>query len=180
MAARWILDPIDGTKSYIRGIPVYATLLALERDGEIVVGVVSAPALGRRWWAVRGRGAFANGEPIRVSGVRRLEDGIVSVTSPKSFYVRGLGSRYEAVAGRAWASRGFSDFWQHMLVADGSVDAAFECIVALWDVAAIQVIVEEAGGRFSDLGGERTIRGGTCATSNGLVHDELLAAYAAG
>jgi histidinol-phosphatase len=175
---RWILDPIDGTKSYVRGIPVYATLLALERDGEVVLGVVSAPALGRRWWAARGEGAFANGQPIRVSRVARLEDAVVSTTSPKSFYVRSLGGSFEAVATRAWAARGFSDFWQHMLVAEGSVDAAFECVVELWDVAAVQVIVEEAGGRFTDLRGERTPAGGTCVTSNGLVHDELLEAFA--
>lgn len=177
-AARWILDPIDGTKSYVRGIPVFATLIALEREGEVVAGVVSAPALGRRWWAARGEGAFAGGEPIRVSEVARLEDAIVSSTSPKSFYVRGLGRPFEQVASRAWAARGFSDFWQHMLVAEGSVDAAVECVVALWDVAAVQVIVEEAGGRFSDLRGERTPDGGSCLTSNGRVHDEVLAPFA--
>jgi histidinol-phosphatase len=177
-ATRWILDPIDGTKSYVRGIPVFATLLALERDGEIVLGVVSAPALGRRWWAARGEGAFANGRQIGVSRVARLEDAVVSTTSPKSFYVRGLGRSFEAVASRVWAARGFSDFWQHMLVAEGSVDAAFECVVALWDVAAVQVIVEGAGGRFTDLQGSPTPAAGSCVTSNGLVHDELLETFA--
>ncbi len=178
-AARWILDPIDGTKSYVRGIPVFATLLALEREGELVAGVVSAPALGRRWWAVRGEGAFANGKAIRVSDVARLEDAIVSCTSPKSFYVRGLGDPFEQVASRSWAARGFSDFWQHMLVAEGSVDAAVECVVALWDVAAVQVIVEEAGGRFSDFRGEPDPAAGTCVVSNGRIHDEVLAPFAA-
>ncbi len=178
-AARWILDPIDGTKSYVRGIPVYGTLLALERDGEIVVGVVSAPALGRRWWAARGLGAFADGRPIRVSQVARLEDAVISTTSPKSLFIRDRGPSFEALSRRAWAARGFSDFWQHMLVAEGSVDAAYEAVVALWDVAAVQVIVEEAGGRFTDLTGARTARGGTCVTSNGLLHDEILAAFAA-
>jgi histidinol-phosphatase len=177
-AVRWILDPIDGTKSYVRGIPVYATLLGLEREGEIVAGVVSAPALGRRWWAARGLGAFANGEPIRVSAVARLEDAVISTTSPKSLFIRDRGAAFESLARRAWASRGFSDFWQHMLVAEGSVDAAFEAVVALWDVAAVQVIVEEAGGRFTDLRGERTPAGGTCVTSNGLLHDEILRAFA--
>ena len=172
-AARWIVDPIDGTKSYVRGIPVYATLIALERDGAGVLGLVSAPALGRRWWAARGEGAFANGEPIRVSRIGRLEDALVSYTSMRVFRERGLG--LDAVAGRAWAARGFPDFWQHMLVAEGSVDAAFEAIVALWDVAAVQVIVEEAGGRFSDLSGAPTPDGGDCLTSNGLLHEEILA-----
>lgn len=178
-AARWILDPIDGTKSYVRGIPVYGTLLALEREGEIVVGVVSAPALGRRWWAARGLGAFANGRPTRVSQVARIEDAVISTTSPKSLFVRDHGATFEALSRRAWAPRGFPDFWQHMLVAEGSVDAAYEAVVALWDVAAVQVIVEEAGGRFTDLTGARTPRGGTCVTSNGLLHDEILAAFAA-
>ena len=170
---RWILDPIDGTKSYVRGVPVFATLIALERDGEAVVGLASAPALGRRWWAVRGEGAFADGEPIRVSRVARLEDALVAYTSARAFRERGLG--FDAVVDRAWAARGFPDFWQHVLVAEGAVDAACEAAVALWDVAAIQVIVEEAGGRFTDLRGRRTPAGGDCLTSNGRLHDEVLA-----
>lgn len=177
--ARWIVDPIDGTKSYVRGIPVWATLIALERDGEPAVGVVSAPALGRRWWAAHGEGAFADGTRVQVSRVARLEDAVVSTTSPKAVAAHGLGPAYEAVAAHSWAARGFSDFWQHMLLAEGAVDAAVEPVVALWDVAAIQVIVEEAGGRFTDLRGEHTARGGDCLTSNGLLHDELLALLAA-
>lgn len=172
--ARWILDPIDGTKSYVRGVPVWATLIALERDGEAALGMASAPALGRRWWATRGEGAFAAGRPIHVSRVARLEDAVVSTTSVKAVVSHGYGPAYEAIARRSWAARGFSDFWQHMLLAEGSVDVAVEPIVALWDVAAVQVIVEEAGGRFTDLRGDRTTRGGDCLTSNGLLHDELL------
>jgi histidinol-phosphatase len=172
--ARWILDPIDGTKSYVRGAPVWATLIALERDGEAVLGLASAPALGRRWWAARGEGAFAAGRPIHVSRVGRLEDAVVSTTSIKAVVAHGHGEAYEVIARRSWAARGFSDFWQHMLLAEGSVDVAVEPVVELWDVAAVQVIVEEAGGRFTDLRGERTPRGGDCLTSNGLLHEELL------
>lgn len=173
--ARWIVDPIDGTKSYVRGIPVWATLIALERDGETALGLVSAPALGRRWWAVRGEGAFADGVRVRVSRVARLEDAVVSTTSVKAVVERGHGAGFEAIARRSWAARGFSDFWQHMLLAEGGVDLCVEPVVALWDVAAVQVIVEEAGGRFTDLRGERTLRGGDCLTSNGLLHEQALA-----
>ena len=173
-AVRWIVDPIDGTKSYVRGIPVYATLIALEREGEVVAGLASAPALARRWWAARGEGAFRDGERLRVSRVARLEDAVLSVTSPKALYLHGLGPAFETIARRSWAARGFSDFWQHMLIAEGSVDVAIEPVVDVWDVAAVQVIVEEAGGRFTDLRGERTIAGGSALVSNGLLHDEVL------
>ena len=177
-AARWIVDPIDGTKSYVRGAPVYATLIALEREGEIVAGLASAPALGRRWWAARGEGAFRDGERIHVSRVARLEDALVSTTSVKAVVGHGYGPAYEAIASRSWAARGFPDFWQHMLLAEGSVDVAVEPVVELWDVAAVQVIVEEAGGRFTDLRGNRTPAGGDCLTTNGLLHEELLALLA--
>ena len=144
------------------------------RDGEAVLGMASAPALGRRWWAARGEGAFAGGRAIHVSRVGRLEDAVVSTTSVKAVVGHGYGPAYEAIARRSWATRGFSDFWQHMLLAEGSVDVAVEPVVELWDIAAVQVIVEEAGGRLTDLRGERTTRGGDCLTSNGLLHDELL------
>jgi histidinol-phosphatase len=172
---RWIVDPIDGTKSYVRGIRVYATLIALERDGEGVVGLASAPALGHRWWAVRGEGAFRDGDPIRVSQVGRLEDATVSAASIADLDAYGLAAGYTELARRAWVARGFSDFWQHLLVAEGSVDVAIEPVVSLWDVAALQVIVEEAGGRYSDLDGVRSTRTGTCLTSNGLLHEQALA-----
>jgi histidinol-phosphatase len=178
--ARWILDPIDATKNYVRGIPVYATLIALERNGETTVGVVSAPALGRRWWAARGEGAFVDGRPIRVSRVERLEDAVVAYTSAADFYRRGLGAAFEQLTGRAWAPRGYGDFWQYMLIAEGSADVAVETVAELWDLAAPQVIVEEAGGRFTDLAGRRTPAGGNCIASNGLLHDETLALLAAG
>ncbi len=174
---RWILDPIDGTKSYVRGIPAWGTLIALERDGEIVVGVVSAPALRRRWWASRGAGAFADGEPIRVSRVSAIEDALLCYTSLPAFEEHGLGEEFRALAARCWEARGFSDYWAHVLVAEGSADLAVEPVMNLWDNAPLQVIVEEAGGRFTDLEGRPRADGGSAVTTNGLLHDEVLAAF---
>ena len=174
---RWILDPIDGTKSYVRGIPAWGTLIALERDGEIVVGVVSAPALRRRWWASRGGGAFADGEPIRVSRVSAIEDSLLCYTSLPAFEEHGLGEEFRALAARCWEARGFSDYWAHVLVAEGSADLAVEPVMNLWDNAPLQVIVEEAGGRFTDLEGRPHADGGSAVTTNGLLHDEVLAAF---
>lgn len=166
---RWILDPIDGTRSYARGIPTWATLVALEELGDVRLGVVSAPALGRRWWAERGAGAFANGERMSVSTVARVEDAVLCLP---------LDTRLSEIAARAWHARGLGDFWGHMLVAEGAVDGTVDGAIGLaeWDLAAVQVIVEEAGGRFSDVSGTRRIDSGTAVTSNGLLHDELLAA----
>ena len=168
---RWLIDPIDGTRNYVRGIPVWATLVALEEAGEVRVGVVSAPALHRRWWAARGEGAFAGDERLHVSGVSRVEDSVLSLA---------LECPLPEMAGRAWHVRGLGDFWSHVLVAEGAVDAAVDPVVNEWDLAAVQVIVEEAGGRFSDFAGERRIDSGSALTSNGLLHDDLLAAVAAG
>ncbi len=173
---RWILDPIDGTKNYVRGTPVWGTLIALERDGEIVVGVASAPALRRRWWAARGTGAFADGTPIHVSRVRAVEDALLCYTSGPAFEEHGLGPQFRALAARCWEARGFSDYWGHVLVAEGSADIAVEPIMNLWDNAPLQVIVEEAGGRFTDLEGRPRADGGSASTTNGLLHDEVLAA----
>ena len=174
--SRWIIDPIDGTANYLRGVPVWATLIALEQDGELVVGVVSAPAMQQRWWAGRGEGAFANGEPIRVSKVSQIEDAHLCSDGFDSWERHGGADKFMGLVRRVWRTRGFGDFWQHMLVADGSVDIAVEPAVNLWDLAAIQVIVEEAGGRFTDLKGERRADGGNCCSSNGLLHDDVLAA----
>jgi len=168
---RWIVDPIDGTKGYVRGIPVWATLLALQEDGEPSVAVVSAPAKRCRWWAARGMGAFTDdglsdgNRPLRVSAIGRLEDW------------QGLGRAgltLELVRA-CWRSRNFGDFWAYMLVAEGAVEVALDPIVSLWDLAAPQLIVEEAGGRFTDLGGARTADGGDAIATNGLVHDVALA-----
>jgi len=167
---RWLLDPIDGTRNYARGIPVWATLIALEEHGVVRLGMVSAPALGRRWWAERGAGSFADGEQTHVSAVTAIEDAVLS------FSVRDdVGS----LARRAWHARGLGDFWPYMLVAEGAVDGAIDGPgVKEWDLAATQVIVEEAGGRFSDFAGVSRIDGGSAVASNGLVHDELLGAIA--
>ena len=146
---RWIVDPIDGTKNYIRGVPVWATLLALERDGSVEVGVASAPALGRRWWAVRGEGAWANGERCARFGGRRARR-TASSRRPRRPRCRQAGHE---LARRAWASRGFGDFWQHCLVAEGALDVATDESLQLWDYAAVALIVEEAGGRCTTFEG---------------------------
>ena len=185
---RWILDPIDGTRNFVRGVPVWATLIALEAGGRIEAGVVSAPGLGRRWWAARGRGAFADGRPIRVSGVGRIEDAYITTTNPATFAGDGVRHRYAALARRCWNARGLGDFWSHVLVAEGAVDIAVELPVRAWgregevsrlgrwDVAANLVIVEEAGGRLTDLDGVARIDAGEAVSSNRLLHDEVLAA----
>jgi histidinol-phosphatase len=179
-AARWIIDPIDATKNYVRGIPVFATLIALERAGRTVVGVVSAPALGRRWWAARGEGAYADGQALRVSGVARLTDAVVTYTSAADFFRSGRGAAFEELTTAAWAPRGYGDFWQYMLVAEGAVDLAVETAAEIWDLAAPQVIVEEAGGRFTDFEGKATHAGGNCVASNGRLHDDALALLGGG
>ncbi len=171
---RWILDPIDGTRNFSRGIPVFATLIALQIDGEVELGLVSAPALGRRWWAERGKGAFRDGEPMRASEVERLEDAVVSCELSEGM------ERLAPLAARAWHSRAFGDFWQHVLVAEGAVDVAIDPAVKIWDCAPLKVIVEEAGGRFTDLAGRSLIDGGSGVSTNGLLHDEVLAALGAG
>ena len=173
-SARWIIDPIDGTKNYIRGIPIYATLIALERDGELALGVASAPALRRRWWAVRGQGAFADGQRISVSTVGGLEEAQLCYDSVPGFERHGLGQAFLRLARRCWRNRGLGDFWQHMLVAEGAADIAVEPEVSLWDLAAAKVIVEEAGGRFTDLGGVSRADGGSAVSTNGLLHQEVL------
>jgi histidinol-phosphatase len=171
---RWILDPIDGTKNFVRGIPIWATLIALERDGVIQAGLASAPALGRRWWAARGEGAFADGNRITVSKVDRLEDAQVCFGGVRTWNKTGLLDNFLALATRAQRARGFGDFWMHMLVAEGAADVSAEMEVSIWDLAAVQVIVEEAGGRFTDISGHPTPSGGSAVSTNGLLHDEVL------
>jgi histidinol-phosphatase len=174
---RWIVDPIDGTKGFVRGIPVWASLIALERDGELAVGVASAPALGTRWWAARGHGAFRDGQAIRVSAVRRLEDAHLAYSSLRAFAHIGREPQFRALAERCWRTRAFGDFWGHVLVADGSVDVCLDVDgLYLWDLAAPMVIVEEAGGRFTDLDGVARADGGDGIATNGALHDEVLAA----
>jgi histidinol-phosphatase len=176
---RWIVDPIDGTKNYARGVPVWATLIALERDHQLSVGVVSAPALGSRWWATREAGAFRDGDPVRVSKVARLEDAHLSYDAPEHFEAVGRDSAFFALARRCWRTRGFGDFWPYVMVADGSIDIAIEPEgLAVWDLAGPMVIVEAAGGRFTDIEGVARADGGSAVATNGLLHDDVLAALA--
>jgi histidinol-phosphatase len=176
---RWILDPIDGTKSYVRGVPVWATLLALEDDGELVLGVVSAPALGRRWWAVRGAGAWVRDlspEPrrLRVSGVRALQDAQLCLGGLDGWREAGKLDALLALSERCWRTRGYGDFWQYMLLAEGAVEIALDPEVSLWDLAAPLVVVLEAGGRFTDMAGAVTADGGSGVATNGLLHDAVI------
>ena len=174
VSRRWIIDPIDATRNYVRGVPVWATLIALEENGQISAGVVSAPAMNKRWWARRGEGAFKNGTRLRVSNVDSVSGAFIGYDSITDFDAAGSSSQFLALLRASNRSRGFGDFWAHMLVADGALDAAIEPKVALWDMAAIQVIVEEAGGRFTTLGGNPTPDGGSGVSTNGLIHDEVL------
>jgi histidinol-phosphatase len=166
---RWIVDPIDGTRNYVRGGPVWATLLALERDGVVVASVVSAPALGRRWSAALGEGAWADGTRCSVSPVARLEDAVVSTTSE-----RDMPAAWRDVAARAWTARGFGDFWQHCLVAEGAVDAAADETLQLWDFAAVRLVVEEAGGRCSTFAGAPPAPDASFLATNGTLHDQVV------
>jgi histidinol-phosphatase len=162
---RWILDPIDGTKNFSRGLPVWATLIALERNGAVVCGVVSAPALGHRWWAARGEGAWRDGERIAVSGVATLGDASVSCS---------YGTDLAVFEPRVWHARGIGDFWQHVLVAEGAFDAAVDARLAIWDYAAVALIVEEAGGRCGAPDGGAARPDEQVVSSNGLVHADVL------
>ena len=171
---RWILDPIDGTRNYIRGVPVWATLIALEEEGRITAGVVSAPAMKRRWWASAGQGAFADGRQIKVSTIDKVSSAYIGYPSVTDFETRGLGDQILRLLRACDRSRGFGDFWQHMLVASGAIDVALEPAVALWDMAPVQIIVEEAGGRFSSLKGELRADAGSALSSNKRLHDEVL------
>ena len=174
---RLIIDPIDATQNFVRGIPIFATLLAVEESGEITAGMVSAPALGVRWSAARGAGAFRNGHRMRVSAIGRLEEaqlfhaGIASMGGRRGAVI--------ALAARVARSRGFGDFYQDVLVAEGAGEIAIDFGIEPWDVAPLMVIVEEAGGRATSLAGERTIYAGDFLSSNGLLHDLALAALAA-
>jgi histidinol-phosphatase len=176
-ARRWIVDPIDGTKSYVRGIPVWATLLALERGGELVVGLISAPALGRRWWATRGGGAFSrdalSAEPRRlcVSGVHELGDAQLCFGGLEEWREAGRLDALVELGARCWRTRGYGDFWSYILVAEGALEIGLDPQVSLWDLAAPMIIVEEAGGRFTDFAGSATPGGGSAIATNGLVHE---------
>ncbi|AZA09775.1 histidinol-phosphatase [Corynebacterium pseudopelargi] len=176
---QWVIDPIDGTKNFVRGVPVWATLIALLEDGRPVAGVVSAPALARRWWAAEDAGAwrsFAGGSPKRlsVSKVAKLEDASVSLSSLEGWEARDLLGNIEQLSRETWRLRGFGDFFSYCLVAEGAVDIAAEPEVSLWDLAPLAILVEEAGGTFSSLGGKPGPHGGDAIASNGLLHQASL------
>jgi histidinol-phosphatase len=174
-ARRWIIDPIDATASYMRGMPTWSTLIALQQNGEERVGVVSMPVIGRRWWAGRGGGAFADGRRIAVSGIAELSEAQLCWSGIESWDEVGRPEAILELCRRCWRTRGIGDAWQYMLVAEGAAEVALDPAVSLWDLAAVKVIVEEAGGRFTDLGGESTADGGDALATNGLVHDTALA-----
>jgi histidinol-phosphatase len=177
---QWVVDPVDGTKNFVRGNPVWATLIALRDNGEVTCGLVSAPALGRRWWAARGAGSWVR-DPLHearaceVSRVQRLSDAFLSYSGSGGWEGKG---DLTGLARSCWRTRAFGDFWSYCLVAEGAADIACEPEVSLWDLAAVQVIVEEAGGCFTDLTGRRGHAGGSAVASNGLLHDAALRALA--
>jgi histidinol-phosphatase len=176
---RWVLDPIDATKNYVRGVPVWATLIGLMDGDEVVAGVVTAPALGRRWWAAAGGGAWtgrslSQASRCQVSQVSKLSDASFSYSGVGGWAETGRLDGFLALSRAVWRTRGFGDFWSHMLVAEGAVDISAEPEVSLWDLAALQVIVQEAGGRFTTLDGVATPDGGSVVCTNGRLHDEVL------
>jgi histidinol-phosphatase len=176
----WVIDPIDGTKNYVRGVPVWATLIGLMDGPDVVVGVVSAPALNRRWWAALGGGAWTGrsltkASPCRVSGVTKLGDASFSYSGLGGWAERGLLDNFMGLSKSVWRTRAFGDFWSHMLVAEGACDVSAEPEVSLWDIAALQIIVTEAGGRFTSLDGVAAPDRGSVVCTNGHLHDEVLA-----
>lgn len=177
---QWIIDPIDGTKGYVRGMPVWATLLALQEEDDLTVGVISAPALGRRWWASRGQGAHvrdglsAGPRPIHVSAVRELEDAQLSFGDLEDWAGIGRLDNLLELAHRCWRTRGMGDFWSYMLVAEGTAEIAVDPVVSVWDLAASQVILEEAGGSQTDLTGAARPDGGSGLATNGRLHAAAL------
>jgi histidinol-phosphatase len=176
---RWIIDPIDGTKNFVRGVPVWATLIALVDEGEPVVGVVSAPALGKRWWAAKGMGAYmgrslAAATRLRVSNVANLSDASLSYSSLGGWKERGNLDNFLGLTEDVWRTRAFGDFWSYCMVAEGAVDIACEPELNLYDMAALVPIVVEAGGRFTSLEGEDGPFGGNALATNSILHSEVL------
>jgi histidinol-phosphatase len=176
---RWVIDPIDGTKNFVRGVPVWATLISLVVDDEVVLGVVSAPLLQRRWWASKGNGAWTGRSLLKatqcqVSDVRRLEDASLSYSSLSGWDSRGRLDDFMSLSRRCWRTRAYGDFWSYMLVAEGAVDLATEPELELYDMAALAIIVTEAGGQFTSLDGTPGPFGGNAIASNGHLHDAAL------
>ena len=181
-ATRWIVDPIDGTHNLVRGIPIFGTLLAVEEAGELVVAAISAPAMARRWWAVRDEGAVARdhlGERrLRVSNIDRLEESQLLTSGIGPLQQAGFGPAVSRLSTQVWRDRGPGDFWGYMLVAEGAAEVMLEIGPTLWDLAAPSLIVEEAGGRLTDFAGTHSHAGPQALASNGLVHDRIVAALA--
>jgi histidinol-phosphatase len=177
---RWYIDPIDGTHNFVRGVPLFGTLLAVERDGELQVGVLSAPALRERWWARRGGGAWARSADddvprrVHVSTIAAIGDAQVLYGSGQEIRASGRAPGFGDLLDAAWRERGFGDFWGYALIAEGAAEAMVEVGLSPWDAAAPTVLVEEAGGRVSDFTGRRAIDAGTFVASNGRLHDEVL------
>jgi histidinol-phosphatase len=176
---RWIIDPIDGTKNFVRGVPIWATLIALFEDDRPVVGLVSAPALGRRWWAAAGHGAYtgrnaSHATPIRVSKVTEISDMSLCYSDLNYWETAGrLDAMLDLIRG-SWRNRAYGDFYGYMLLAEGALDVMAEPELSLWDVAALIPIVTEAGGTFTDLGGHPAPGDGSAVATNGLLHDRIL------
>ena len=170
---KWIIDPIDGTKNFIRGTDFWATLIALEVDGELVAGAVAAHALDKIWWAKKDEGAYHEKKKLSVSKVEKIEDAFLGLTDP-SKGAEDVSRKMNELSFDAWHSRGFGDFYTHMLVAQGVMDVGFDPKVEVYDVAPVALIVREAGGRFTSTSGDDTHWGGSGLSSNGLLHDEVL------
>jgi histidinol-phosphatase len=171
---RWIIDPIDATHSFMRGIPVFATLIALERGGVVELGIMSAPAMRERWHAIRGGGAWSGPRRLHVSKIARLDDAQVFYASRSAFLAVGKARGFDAVIKQTWRDRGFGDFWGYALVTEGAGEAMIEPELQPWDLAAPLIIIEEAGGRLTDWSGRATYDGGNAVASNGLVHEAIL------
>ncbi|HUH07342.1 MAG TPA: inositol monophosphatase family protein [Egibacteraceae bacterium] len=169
----WIIDPIDATKNFMRGVPVFATLIGLVMDGRAVVGVASAPAMGERWDAAEGLGARRNGQQIGVSAISELAQAHVLHGGLDYYRHAGAWDVLGRIADSAWRTRGFGDYWMHLLVAGGMADVAFECDLKPWDVAALQCIVSEAGGLMTSWDGGSPLLDGNVLTTNRLLHAEL-------
>jgi histidinol-phosphatase len=175
----WVIDPIDGTKNFVRGVPVWATLIGLMAEDEVIAGVVTAPALGRRWWAARDGGAWTGrsltkAAACRVSRVASLSDASLSFSGLSSWERAGKLPELLGLSRKVWRTRAYGDFWSHVLVAEGAADISAETDVTLWDLAALQIIVEEAGGAFTDLDGVPRPDRGSGVCTNGLLHSEVL------
>lgn len=179
---QWIIDPIDGTANFLRGVPIWGTLIALAVDGVPIVGVVSAPALGKRWWAATGHGAWASADgevarAITVSQVADLADASLSYNNIQGWDDAGYLDAVVAMTRRVWRARAIGDMWSYMLLAEGSVDIVGECDLKPYDMAALIPIIEEAGGRFTSIAGAQGPWHGTALASNGLLHDEALLGF---